>query len=456
MRKSAISFREIAKLPDSPATLKQANADSINSVLIVAFHFPPQAGSSGQLRALKFCRYLPEFGWQPSVLTLNPKAYEAFDRRGEKAIPPNVPVYRAFALDTKRHLGFRGAYLGWLALPDRWVTWLLGAIPTGLRAIRQQRATVIFSTFPIASAILVGYALHRITGKPWVADLRDSMTEDGYPREPRMRRVWLWLERQVIRRASRIILTADSTRHMYLERYPHLSPEKCVVISNGFDEEDFRSFQTSDAVPVTEQRPLRLLHTGLIYPEERDPRPFFKALSRLKKENRISKSTLQIGFRAPGAEDLYRTLLDEHKIADIIELQPHVPYSQALQECADADGLLLFQAANCDHQIPAKAYEYLRLRKPIFALTTKTGDTAALLSEVGGSTIVDLANEEDIYRALPLFLASIHNATHPLPDAVKIQRYARRNQAEQLARCLSELKSGVLVPAPHKAESVAR
>ena len=425
-------------------------------MLIVAFHFPPQAGSSGQLRALKFCRYLPEFGWQPSVLTLNARAYEAIDARGEKAIPPGTPVYHAFALDTKRHLGFRGAYLDFMALPDRWVSWLLGAIPAGLHAIRKQHASIILSTFPIASAVLVGYALHRITGKPWVVDLRDSMTEAGYPREPRMRRVWLWLERQAVRRASRIIFTADSTRRMYLERYPGLSPDKLLVISNGFDEEDFRAFLTSATPPIVEFRPLRLLHTGLIYPEERDPRPFFRALSRLKKENRISKTSLQIAFRASGAEDLYRSLLQENDIADIIELQPHVPYAQALQECFAADGLLLFQAANCNHQIPAKAYEYLRLRKPIFALTTQTGDTAALLKEVGGSSIVDLANEEDIYRGLPQFLSSLQNASHQLPDTVAIQRYARRNQAEQLARCLSELKSEVSLPASHKMGSLAR
>ena len=425
-------------------------------MLIVAFHFPPQAGSSGQLRALKFCRYLPDFGWHPSVLTLNSRAYEAIDARGEKAIPLNTPVFRSFALDTKRHLGFHGAYLDWMALPDRWVSWLLGSIPTGLRAIRKQRVSVILTTFPIASAVLVGLALHRITGKPWIVDLRDSMTEAGYPREPRMRRVWCWLERKAVQYASRIIFTADSTRNMYLKRYPNLCAEKCLVISNGFDEEDFRSFKGSDSTPAAEGQPLHLLHTGLIYPEERDPRPFFRALSRLKKENLISRHSLQIAFRAPGAEDLYRSLLQEHDIADLIALQPHVPYSQALEECANANGLLLFQAANCDHQIPAKAYEYLRLRKPIFALTTQTGDTASLLKEVGGATIVDLASEEDIYQGLPVFLSSLRKATHALPDAVKIQRYARRNQAEQLARCLSELKAERILPASQKVESLAR
>jgi hypothetical protein len=117
-----------------------------------------------------------------------------------------------------------------------------------------------------------------------------------------------------------------------------------------------------------------------------------------------------------------------------------VPYHQALQECADADGLLIFQAANCDHQIPAKAYEYLRLRKPLFALTSYSGDTAALLREAGGSTIVNLADQNEIYQALPSFLRAVRAATHPLPHSEKVQQYARRSQAQMLAACLNDVK----------------
>jgi glycosyltransferase involved in cell wall biosynthesis len=433
-----------------------SNVHGQAAVLIVAFHFPPQAGSSGQLRALKFCRYLPEFGWRPSVLTLNPRAYEAIDPGAEKAIPSGVPVYRGFALDTKRHLGFRGSYLDLMALPDRWVSWMLGAIPKGLAAIRKERVDVVFTTFPIASSILAGLMLHKLTGKPWVVDLRDSMTEEGYPREPRTRRVWLWLERQAMGHASRVIFTAASTRTMYLKRYPQLSPERCVLISNGYDEEDFASFDLRKPEPKNKLGPIKLLHTGFLYPEERDPRPFFRALARLKNEGRLSGEEVNITFRAPGSEELYRVLLQENGISDLIQLLPHVPYRQALEECVAADGLLIFQAANCDHQIPAKAYEYLRLRKPVLALTTQTGDTAALLNEIGGATILELADEENIYRGLPLFLEALRSATHPLPDVQKIQRYARRNQAEQLAQSLWEIKNRAAEPASDNAESFAR
>ncbi len=118
-----------------------------------------------------------------------------------------------------------------------------------------------------------------------------------------------------------------------------------------------------------------------------------------------------------------------------------MPYRQALQECAEADGLLLFQAADCDKQIPAKAYEYLRIGKPILALTTHTGDTAALLREVGGATIVNIASEDEIYEGLWSFVDALRVGTHPVPDKEKIQRYTREAQAGQLAKVLDELKN---------------
>jgi len=411
----------------------------MNRVLLIAFHYPPCSGSSGLLRSLKFSRYLPEFGWQPIVLTVRPSTYAATDSASADLIPEGVPILRSFAFDIKKAFAFAGFYPDCLAIPDRWGSWLLGALPSGVRAIRENRADIIFSTFPISTAVLVGFFLHLLTGKPWVADFRDSMTEECYPRERWRRSLWRWTERQAVRHASRLIFTAASTRAMYLERYPDLSPEKCLLIPNGYDEEDFHHIIGHQTLAAAKDRPLRLLHTGIIYPEERDPRPFFRALSLLKREGKIGAESVRIIFRAAGSEDLYRKIVGELDIADLIELLPHVPYRQALQECADADGLLLFQAANCDHQIPAKTYEYLRLQKPIFALTSHTGDTAALLRKVSGATIVNLADQNDIHRDFPLFLNALRTQTHAIADARKIAFYARRNQAGELAKCLSEL-----------------
>jgi hypothetical protein len=408
----------------------------MKKVLIVAYHFPPQAESSGYLRSLKFCRYLPEEGWQPRVLTVHPRAYERTDSSQLNEIPASVHVDRVFALDTRRHLAFRDHYPRALALPDRWVSWCFGAILSGYRTLRREKYDVILTTFPIASAVLIGWILHRLTGTPWVADFRDSMTEPDYPRDRSTWRVYRWLEQTTVRDASRLIFTASSAVRMYLERYPDLSPDRCSLILNGYDEEDFRNLLPS---PTVVSQPLRLVHMGLLYPIERDPKPFFRAVSQLQRDGKIDAARVQIELRASGYESAYGPMIRAEGIENLVHLLPPLSYRDALQDSANADGLLLFQAACCDHQIPAKVFEYLRIAKPILALTSHEGDTASLLRQTGGATIVDSADWQAIYRALPEFLNAAETHAHSQPDRSLVERHSRKTQAKALAHLLDEV-----------------
>ncbi len=428
-RDGNVSQRRLGEMVEKPTLLS-------SKVLMVAYHFPPQAGSSGLLRSLKFCRYLPQFGWMPTVLTIDPRAYERTEGSQMAEIPAEVNVIRAFGLDSQRHLSLGGRYLSYSALPDRWVTWLAGAIPAGLYNIGKHNIDVIFTTYPIATAVLIGYILHRLSGKPWIVDFRDSMTEEGYPEDRLRRRIYRWIERKAIQHGSRFIFTAPAAVRMYLERYPNLSPDQCLLLPNGYDESDFEGLAPQPAVHAQ----LRLLHSGLIYPWERDPRPFFRALARLKAEGEISSDTLSIDLRATGgAEAEFKKQVGELGIQDVVHFLPALPYRASLQDAAEADSLLLLQAACCDHQIPAKAYEYLRLNKPILALTTHNGNTAGLLNEVGGATIADIADDDAIHAALLRFLTQVRAGTHSLPLPAKYRSYSRRVQAEQLADCMSKL-----------------
>lgn len=386
-------------------------------------------------RASKFARYLGDAGWQPHVLTASSRAYGNVKPAKAGVIPDGLEVTHAFALDAQRHLAIRGRYFSWLAVPDRWSNWSLAAIPAGLWTIYRKRIDVIFVTFPIATAVFIGLALQWLTGKPLVVDFRDSMTEDEYPRDPVIRKVYRWIERSAIKRGARFIFTAKSARQMYLDRYSELLPSQCVVIPNGYDEDDFAAIACLEAVPTATPR-VRLIHAGLIYPEERDPRPFFRAVHRLKEQNVISSESLVIDLRASGSEDYYSRLLRELGIDDIVRLLPPLPHNEALRDSAEADGLLLFQAASCNHQIPAKVYEYLRFSKPILALTSKAGDTAELLREAGGATMVELADEESIFQALPGFVAAVRQGMHPVPHRDIAQRFTRRNGTIELANCL--------------------
>lgn len=413
----------------------------MQKVLLIAFHYPPYEGGSGVHRTLKFSRYLFDYGWQPIVLSADPRAYSRVGVEQLLQIAPEVIVKRAVALDTARHLSIGGRYFRFMALPDQWSSWWFDAVRTGLALVRRHKPEIIWSTYPIATAHLIGFTLHRLTGLPWVADFRDSMTEDNYPRDPLTRWSYLWIERRAVKHASHLVFTAPSTKNMYLERYLNLSSDRCMLIPNGYDEKDFAGIETSQVTASSDGRQIRLLHAGLIYTDDRDPRAFFRALSRLKKDGVVTRNNLVIDLRASGSENYYGTLLKELGIDTIVRLLPPLSHRKALEDCASADALLLFQAASCNHQIPAKAYEYLRLGKPVFALTPREGDTAKLLEEVGGATIFDLANEEEIYKGIPVFLNSLRDRTHSLPNTERASRYSRKYQAYQLSECLSKVLS---------------
>ncbi len=249
-----------------------------------------------------------------------------------------------------------------------------------------------------------------------------------------------------MRHASKLIFTAESARRMYMDRYADLPAERCVVISNGYDEADFEGLEL-DARNGRNCNRFRLLHLGLLYPEERDPRPFFQAISRLKAEGKLSPESISIEMRACGFENLYAPMLRDLQIQDIVALLPPLPYRDALQEAASADALLLMQAASCDHQIPAKVYEYLRLGKPILALISPTGDTATLLRATGGATLANIADQNGICQALPLFIETVRTATHPRGDPRALARYERSALTVELARQMNEILSEPQRPA---------
>ena len=65
----------------------------MKKVLIVTYYFPP-SGGPGVQRVLKFVKYLPEFGWQPVILTVQDGDYPARDESLLNEIPDHARVYR--------------------------------------------------------------------------------------------------------------------------------------------------------------------------------------------------------------------------------------------------------------------------------------------------------------------------------------------------------------------------
>jgi hypothetical protein len=421
----------------------------VKRVLMIAFHYPPLRGSSGIQRTLKFSGYLPEHGWQPVVLSAHLRAYEstADDQLGE--IPADVPVHRAFALDASRHLSVRRRYLELLALPDRWVSWWLGAVPTALQLVRRHRPEVIWSTYPIATAHLIALTVSRLTGIPWIADMRDPMTDDDVPRERLTRWARRWVERQAIRHSTRVICTTPGTIAMYRRRFPDIPPSRFCLIENGYDEENFQAAQhAAGGIAERAHQPFVLLHSGCIYPSERDPTHFFDVLADLVRERQLGAADLQVILRATGHDAHLRQLIDERDIGAVVTLAPPIAYKAALAEMLGADGLLLLQGRKCNQQIPAKLYEYLRARRPILALTDADSDTGMVLRRAGIDTVAPLDSPDDIRQALLQFLHQARSGQAPIASLEAAQLNSRRARSGELAALLDDTIAAVSRAAP--------
>lgn len=406
---------------------------------MIAFHFPPQAGSSGILRTLNFAKYLPANGWMPIVLTANPRAYEECRDDLLKSIPEDTKVIRAFALDAARHLGIMRKYPSVLALPDRWSTWWFGAVLAGLKAIHREKPAVLWSTYPITSAHLIGATLARWTGLPWVADFRDPMINGDYPSAPLQRRSWHWLEALVMRTATRCVFTTGRAAELYQQRYPEAAG-KCVVIENGYDDEAFVGNAPLRMGVNADQ--LLMLHSGIIYPRDRDPNAFFGAIASLVESGQLERQRLKIRFRAPHHGDEVAALAKNHDLADVVEIAPPISYREAIGEMMGADLLLVFQGAHFNSQIPAKIYEYLRTGRPILGLVDQLGDTATQLKQFEEVGLADISSQAEISslfqqwlsrREGPDFLAAQQR------NISSVQHYSRASHTQKLAALFSAL-----------------
>lgn len=405
-------------------------------VLMVAYHFPPLAGSSGIQRTLRFVQHLPKYGWEPLVLSADPRAYERISDDLMAEIPESVVVRRAFAFDTARHLSIAGRYIGAMARPDRWVSWKFAAVREGMRMIREFRPQAIWSTYPIATAHLIGAELQRRSALPWIADFRDPMAQEGYPSDPLVWQKYQEIEENALQHARYSTFTTPGAARLYQGRYPNAA-KRIVVLENGYDEESFASLTIGHSRDSSEySRPITLLHSGIVYPEERDPTQLFAALSRLKVGGEIKSGDLLIRFRAAVHDYLLLDLAARYDVSEFIETCPPIPYKAALSEMVNSDALLVMQASSCNEQIPAKIYEYLRAGRPILTLTDPAGDTASVMRRAGMNDIKSLDSAFEIEEGLKSFLSAIRDSSASLPNAEIVNSASREQRTADLVEFL--------------------
>jgi glycosyltransferase involved in cell wall biosynthesis len=396
-------------------------------VLMIAYNFPPDSEVGAQ-RVTRFCRYLPEHGIHPTVITVEDRFRLLND--GSFPVPPGVRVERTKATSNplewfsrlKSLMGRSGTPKGQiktaaapkpgflrtqvltlLQTPDRYLGWYRPAIRRAKRVLQEQPADAIFSTGPPWTAHLIGRYLQKKYQVRWIADFRDpwalAVWEKKLPGWTRA--INRRLEQSCVRRADVVICNTDRLRDRFVEQYPDLPKEKFLTITNGFEDPVSRPVVSPDRQP----QPVRLiLHLGALYAQRRID-TFCQALADLTRSGNIDSNSLNVLFLGdsdPSAIACANRIAPELVAKKCIEFQPQVGWQRAQEFLWDADLLLLFQGGH-RLQVPAKFYEYLLTGKPIFAVTERGALTDLL--EATGSGI--WASPEDIAEIASKFLSAL-------------------------------------------------
>src|SRR5262249_20222284 len=144
------------------------------------------------------------------------------------------------------------------------------------------------------SAHLVGLMVSIVTGRPWVADLRDQWRENSERKLPTRfhRNVHARLESLTIHRADHVVTTTRMMTTDLVERYPDVPPERFHTITNGYDTEDLPR-----GVAINKEGFLAA-HAGTFY-AERSPEPLFKAFLALRARSETLSRQLRVQLYGP-------------------------------------------------------------------------------------------------------------------------------------------------------------
>lgn len=429
----------------------------MNRLLMLSYPFPPNA-SAGAVRSERFARYLPQFGWDVDVVTIQPRKDMFEDTERLKIFGEHVRVHFTKTLDPWLWLrdkrprnaacrALRSVLMRVSSFPDHMLLWVPFAVREGLRICRKRGIDAIYSSSPPHSTHLAGQILSGLTKKPWVADFRDPWTLNAYRDKGiidqgllKMERL---LEKRVLIKASVILANTRANLNNMLAAFPFLEERKCHLLPNGWEE-----FPPEYYEKAKRNGPLTIVHAGTFYPRFK-PYALFHALAAWR--------TGQTPPDVPplGAEDIEVILLgardDETKrivhelrLEDMVEIRPWVPLEEARKFMCHAD--LLWASLGTGKEsatyIPSKLYEYIAAKRPILGFFPP-GEAESIIREMnlGVSLLED--DPMPVIRFLCHAIQEHRNAgLNYSPDFERVKRYRFSTIASRFSLVLDSLSQG--------------
>jgi glycosyltransferase involved in cell wall biosynthesis len=402
------------------------STSAMKKILLIAYYFPPDSAVGG-LRIAKFARYLPSYGWEPTVLTIKDRYRKQFDKERANGLNSTrvlktvkVPAVTNILLSIKRiaSVVFRSGkvkdrtdngnifeetlghiksenylqklkryYLSFRFLPDGERSWVIPATIRTIIEIKQRRFNCIMTSSPPQSSHLIGFIAKSLTHVTWVADFRDPWIELQQQKTPLIRttlsdKIEQWMEKQVIRNADTIITTTEEHRKAVMARFQAEAEEKFLYIPNGIDTEKYPSKDLAERYDK-----FTISYAGTFY-LKRSPEPIFRAIHKLISTGRLEPS--EIKFKLFGNCDLMdgqpiSSMIQAYGLDSIVEVSGPVPLSDALLIMQRSHLLLLLVTPIQSINIPAKIYDYFGSGTKIMAIT-EPGATSDLIKNTNSGT----------------------------------------------------------------------
>ena len=372
--------------------------DGFRKVLIIAYYFPPM-GLSGVQRTVKFAKFLPKYGWKPTVLTVEPTGYYAFDdtllKEAEEA---GVKIVRTLSYDVNRLLRKQGVikmpsermrkvlqFFGDLFfIPDTKIGWKSIAVKAASELIERERFDLLFATAPPQTDFLIGAALKRKFEIPLVVDYRDAWLDYPFKYFPTpLHRLWhAHLEKRVLKAADKVIVTHRRVKESILRRHKTVDYKEVIIISQGFDIEDFPPTNSEKHIKPVK---MKITHAGTFY-AERNPVTMLHALANVLQANPKIRGRIEAHFVGNAREE-DRQLVKKLDLQNSVHFLGYLPHRECIKRLVESD--VLWFVIDNDYQTPGKLYEYFGSRKPLIA-SLVDGYTKQIVKESGAAICVSL------------------------------------------------------------------
>lgn len=379
-------------------------------VLVIAYYFPPM-GYSGVQRTAKFVKHMVDFGWEPTVLTIQPKSYYAFDESLLKELEEkNIRIIRTSSNDPTQKIFKQKKIKSEIVrkilnrlsqtflLPDNKRFWMKKALKVARKLLSEEKFDIIFATAPPYTDLRIGSILKKEFEVPLVLDYRDAWYDDGLSFYPTPIHRWIVksMERKVLHSSDKIVTYTRQIKEHILRHYPFIKPDEIVIIPHGYDEEDYNVSFHSTKSP----KKLRITYSGAFY-EERTPKFFLKAVEKLFYERPDIENQIEFMFVGKFPKYYYQKI-QKGKFKSSFIFTGYVDHQTNIKHLLDSDVLWLMirHSKNSHLYATSKLFEYIGTQKPILGLVPKNGAAAQILKDYKASFVVEPDDVEGIKNSI--------------------------------------------------------